>query len=254
MTVFAEAYARSYDEFYAEKDYERECDYVEQALRRFALSPTKRILDLGCGTGSHAIRLARRGYEVTGVDRSAPMLEIARSKVAGSGLPITWERGDIRSFKLPGSFDAAVSMFAVFGYLVETADLLLALRNAREHLRQGGLLIFDAWYGPAVLALRPLERSRVMQSGARTTIRVSQPTLYADRDVVDVRIRVWQLDGSRLESASDETHSVRYFFQPELRSCLERSGFDVASFNAFPELGRNLDESTWNLGCVAIAR
>jgi SAM-dependent methyltransferase len=254
VTIFAAPYAGSYDDFYAEKDYEGECDYIEQALRRNAPGRARRVLDLGCGTGRHAMALARRGYELTGVDRSGPMLEIARSKAAAAGVAVAWQLGDITTVKLPGTFDAALFMFAVLGYLVETPDLLAALSNARAHLREGGVLLFDVWYGPAVLALRPLERSRVLQAGSRTTIRISHPVLHAERDVVDVGVRIWQIDGRSVVSDAAETHAVRYFFQPELVHYLGLAGFDAVGFHAFPNAEQGPDESTWNLGCVAIAR
>src|SRR5438477_349480 len=57
---------------YSGKDYEGECGLIVEAVQRFGLDPTRSILDLGCGTGGHAIPLARRGYEVVGVDRSCP--------------------------------------------------------------------------------------------------------------------------------------------------------------------------------------
>ncbi|OLC53544.1 MAG: hypothetical protein AUH85_13980 [Chloroflexi bacterium 13_1_40CM_4_68_4] len=252
--TFADAYARSYDEFYAGKDYERECDYVQEALRRHGGPASGRILDMGCGTGGHAIILAKRGCEVVGVDRSAAMLEIARRKAEGARLRIGWQNADVRTVRAPGTFDAVLFMFAVIGYLVEDTDVRSALRTAREHLRPGGILIFDTWYGPAVLTMRPLDRSRVVEAAPATTIRLSQPTLRADRNVVDVRMRVWHLVGDRVEGRSDETHAVRYFFLPELATHLASAGFEVASFNAFPQLDRGPDESTWNLGCVAVAR
>jgi len=76
--VFGQAYADQYDLLYHDKDYEAECDLLEEVFRRYGQEPIKSILDLGCGTGNHAILLARRGYRVTGVDLSADMLAHAR--------------------------------------------------------------------------------------------------------------------------------------------------------------------------------
>jgi ubiquinone/menaquinone biosynthesis C-methylase UbiE len=75
-------------------------------------------LDLGCGTGDHALPLAKRGYQVVGVDRSAGMLKSARKKAASGqvdGKP-NFYHGDIRSFHVEQSFDASLMMFAVLGY------------------------------------------------------------------------------------------------------------------------------------------
>ena len=80
-SVFNRAYADQYDVLYQEKDYESECAMIEEAFRRYSRIPVKSILDLGCGTGNHAIPMACKGYQVTGVDRSQQMLDRARSKL-----------------------------------------------------------------------------------------------------------------------------------------------------------------------------
>ena len=77
---FGPAYARAYDALYEGKDYESECDLLLDVLREADGRDVHRILDLGCGTGSHALVLAERGLDVVGVDRSADMTEIARRK------------------------------------------------------------------------------------------------------------------------------------------------------------------------------
>jgi len=68
--VFDKLYAGTYDALYQDKDYEAECDFLQQVFARYAQAPIRAILDLGCGTGGHALPLARRGYALTGVDRS----------------------------------------------------------------------------------------------------------------------------------------------------------------------------------------
>lgn len=250
--VFREGYARSYDAIYAQKDYEGECDFVEETFRRHAHGAVRSILDLGCGTGNHAIPLARRGYRVTGVDRSPAMIEVARGKSAG--LDLEWVVADIRGVRLPGTYDAALLMFAVLSYQTDNADVCAVLETARRHLRPGGVLVFDVWYGPAVLQQHPGERVRVIEDGSGQIIRAVTPTLHTERDVVDVRIRLWRLRDGRVEETADEVHTTRFFFLPELAYLLAAAGFDLALSTGFPELDVPPDASTWNLGCVAVAR
>jgi len=162
-TVFGDLYARLYDAFYQEKNYEAECDLIEEVFRRYAGGPVNSILDLGCGTGNHVFPLARRGYQVAGVDRSPEMLALARAKLAScSGspeqpLPI-FHPGDLRDLDLGEQFDAVLMMFAVLSYQVTNEDVLAALGTVRRHLKPGGLFMADVWYGPAVLAQRPGDR------------------------------------------------------------------------------------------------
>jgi len=90
--VFGQVYADQYDFLYSDKDYDAECDLLEEVFRRYRDGNVRTILDLGCGTGNHAIRLARRGYEVTGVDRSPEMLAKAEWKAAELGQRATCKR------------------------------------------------------------------------------------------------------------------------------------------------------------------
>jgi len=119
VTAVFNAYAAYYDPLYQDKDYEAECDFLEQVFVHYARAPIRTILDLGCGTGGHVLPLVQRGYEVIGVDRSEKMLSVAQAKVAstleGSNIP-TFQRGDIRNLDLGRTFDAVIAMFAVISY------------------------------------------------------------------------------------------------------------------------------------------
>ena len=142
MNVFGD-YANYYDTLYREKDYEKDCDFLEQILEELSSEPISRILDLGCGTGGHALPLARRGYDVTGVDRSEQMLAIARAKAVQANLSVEFRQGDIRNLELGQTFDAVISMFAVMSYQTTNDDIMSAFHTAKRHLEPGGLFVFD---------------------------------------------------------------------------------------------------------------
>src|SRR5512147_2645625 len=116
--VFGAVYASTYDTLYQDKDYSAECDLIEAIFSDYAPVPVMTILDLGCGTGNHAVPFAERGYRVVGVDRSPGMLEAAEAKVNGLNLPVSFYRSDLRSLDLPQTFDAVLLMFAVLGYQI----------------------------------------------------------------------------------------------------------------------------------------
>ena len=94
MSVFAPGYANWYDTLYQDKDYAGECDFLESLFAHRGV-PGKSILDLGCGTGNHAVLLAQRGYKVTAVDRSAAMLQTARAKADQTGVTVDFQQQEI---------------------------------------------------------------------------------------------------------------------------------------------------------------
>ncbi len=92
MSVFGKEYSTAYDSLYHDKDYEKECEFIEDVLSKSSIK-VRRILDLGCGTGGHALLLAKKGYAVVGVDRSAEMLEFARQRAKDEGLSVEFIQG-----------------------------------------------------------------------------------------------------------------------------------------------------------------
>ncbi len=253
MTVFGR-YAGFYDTLYREKDYEAECDFLEKAFHRYAQGPVNTILDLGCGTGGHAFPLSRRGYRVTGVDRSEEMVEVARAKRSPehSNTP-EFHRGDIRDLELGTTFDAVISMFAVISYLTTNEDLEAALRTVHRHLKPNGISIFDAWFGPAVLSEKPSDRYKIIETNGERILRFAHPELDVIHHTVQVNYKLLQLKADRLVEEIQETHYMRYLFPQEIAYFLEKNGLRPEWMGPFPELDGELSERDWNVAIVARA-
>lgn len=250
MTVFAD-YAPWYDLLYEDKDYASEVDFVERRLRDHAVTPG-RILDLGCGTGLHAIEFARRGWTVAGIDLSEEMVAKARSRAAQSGLPVPFRQGDACEIGPERDLDAVVSLFHVASYQRDPARLEALFRTAQAALKPGGVFLFDYWYGGAVLAQgvetrvkvierKPLRLTRIAQSDhdeANATVFVNYTLFCEDTDRSTIR---------RVE----ETHRMRYWFPFEVEASLKACGFEPdGSYAWFSDGAPN--SKTW--GAYSIAR
>jgi SAM-dependent methyltransferase len=251
--AFGEAYSGAYDSLYADKDYEAECDMLARLFAEHSPQAVKSVLDLGCGTGSHAIPLARRGYRVVGVDRSPQMLSAARAKAARLAEAPDFREGNVTSMRLGEKFDAVVMMFAVLGYQVEAADLRATLVTVREHLKEGGIFVADVWYAPAVLAQRPGDRVKQAPTEAGRLVRTASAVLDPERSVSTVSYGVAEYEGDRLVRETKEEHVVRYFSLPELADLLDTASLRLVHSEAFMEPGRAPDETTWNVTLIASA-
>ncbi|MBI2860211.1 MAG: class I SAM-dependent methyltransferase [Chloroflexi bacterium] len=250
-------YADFYDSLYQDKDYRRECLFVQGLFQSYAgglalskVEGVKSILDLGCGTGSHALIFADMGYQVTGVDRSENMLRRAREKSAQQSSQIDFHQADIRQLDLPRKFDAAVAMFTVMGYLTTNRDVEDAIRAVRRHLEPGGLFVFDVWFGPAVLKLRPEDRVKVVEDGDRRIIRYARPVLNVVDHTLEVNYTVLEIAGDRVLAETSESHLMRFYFYQELRYFLEKNGFAVVEMCPFLEPGKQPDENSWNISTI----
>ncbi|MCC6695175.1 MAG: class I SAM-dependent methyltransferase [Candidatus Hydrogenedentes bacterium] len=231
MSVFGE-YAHYYNLFYQDKDYEGEAAFVHRILQRHA-PHAKHILELGSGTGRHALLLAEKGYTVHGVDRSPAMLEQARERArqapASIAERLTYHEGDIREVRVKESFDAVISLFHVFSYQTSDEALIAAFDTAAAHLKPGGLLLFDCWYGPAVLAERPAVRIKRLEDEAVSVTRISEPQCNDERNTVDVAYTVFVEDklSGQIQRVPNECHTMRYLFTPEVETLMCQAGLQT---------------------------
>ena len=121
----------------------KEVDFLAEELN---LPPKSRILDIGCGTGRHSVELARRGYQVTGVDISSGMLTEAKRAAEKAGVLVEWVHADATKFRSKRLFDAAISLceggFALLTVEDDPAAHDLAiLRNINASLERGGRFV-----------------------------------------------------------------------------------------------------------------
>jgi len=136
-------------------------DHVVTLLR---LTPDQIILDLCCGPGRHSLTLARRGFRVTGVDRTAAYLARARQQAEAESLAVEWVQDDMRTFCRPAAFDGVLSMFTSFGYFADQAENRQVLENIYRSLKPGGAVLIDTM-GKEVLARIFRERDWYEQDG-----------------------------------------------------------------------------------------
>lgn len=246
MNIF-ESYANYYDIIYQDKDYKAESDFLESIFSKYFSNSMRDILDLGCGTGGHALTLAERGYKVAGVDLSRKMLEIGRRKVKKRRLNIEFIQGDIRNIQLNQKFDAVISMFAVMSYQVTNQDLISAFRTASRHLEKSGLFIFDAWFGPAVLIQRPSDRFKIIEKGNERIIRFATPILDILNHTVDIKYKIVRISKDKVLNEVDEEHRVRFLFPQEIKLICDITGFKILELCPFMELGKIPTEKDWNV-------
>lgn len=250
---FCITYSKYYDILYLDKNYERECDFIENVFKRYSSFNPLKILDVGCGTGGHLIHLAKRGYEVVGIDKSESMVRIAEEKISQHKLRAKVVVSDAVDFNLNEEFDACISMFAVINYIVQTDDLIKAFKNIRRHLRRGALFIFDFWYGPAVLTIKPSSRVKVVEKEGVKVIRTVVPELDTFNSLIKSNYYLVAVKDGKVMDEAREVHVLRYLFPQELTHYLNEAGFKVLKFCEFPYLDKPPSENTWNVAAIAMS-
>ena len=185
---------------------------IEQLLSLAGIPAGATVLDLCCGVGRHALELARRGYRVTGVDRTQAYLDLAAAAAGTESLSIELVREDMREFRRDESYEAVINLFTSFGYFEDPRDDQRVVDNIYASLRPGGVLVMQLmskevlarifrprdWYEQDGLLV--LEERKVRQSWSWIE---SRWTLISDRRRVDLDL------SHRLYSASELTFLLR---------------------------------------------
>jgi len=251
MTLFKK-YAEHYDLYYRDKDYSTEAQKIAKLLAD-QKDKVRNILEFGCGTGRHAVELAKLGYQVHGVDLSSTMIERA-----GEQMPdrfkkqLSFEQGDLRSHHVDGHFDAVIALFHVMSYQVTNEDIQQAILNAAAHLDDGGLLIFDFWYGPAVLTLLPQVREYRYEFDNIKITRTANPFLNTRNNLVEVEYMIHVIDSLTGDNECIiEKHQIRYFSLPEISLFLKMGHFTLLS-DSESFTNENLSSSTWSATVCAM--
>ncbi|NCA87963.1 MAG: class I SAM-dependent methyltransferase [Gammaproteobacteria bacterium] len=246
-----DAYGRYYDLLYQDKDYAAEVAYLDQLLRRHGVAGPE-ILEFGSGTGKHGRLLAERGYRVTGIELSPRMVAQAQAQTQVNP-GFTCQQGDVRAVQLGRHFNAVLSLFHVVSYQVTNPDVQAVFARAAEHLRPGGLFVFDIWYSPAVYRQRPEVRvKRLADAGVEIT-RIAEPRLYPNENRVDVLYTIFARElATGVTATFSETHPMRHFSLPELDLLATTAGFDRRDAEAFLS-GAPPGEDTWGV-CLVYAR
>ena len=245
-------YAYYYNAFYRDKDYSSEAKQVDKLLQKYG-NQVKSIINYGCGTGKHDMELAKLGYSCTGIDLSQTMIEVAKQNSREMEKQIDFSVADIRAYDSPKKYDAVISLFHVMSYQNSNDDILAAFHSARKALDDGGLFLFDAWYGPGVLSDKPVVRAKEIKDNQYELIRIARPVMHDKTNVVDVYYEVLVIDKETdVTKKINEVHSMRYFFRPEIEILLKQSGFELIDNLDCNTLGET-DFNSWTSYFIAKA-
>jgi len=244
-------FAQYYDTIYADKDYKKECDFIETIIQAYHVSSSPRkILDIGCGSGEHAVILARKGYQMTGIDFSEAMISKAKEK--SSELDINFQLMNMTNFSLTGKFDVCTCLFCGICYLSRNDDLKNSLKCINKSLRPGGLFIFDFWNGIAVISQKPsIKIKDIKYDESNRIIRIAEPELDLTNQVCNIKYHCLIIKEEKLLDEFEETHPIRFFFPREIEWYLREGGFKVIKLCSFLNNNFELELNSWCLMIIA---
>jgi SAM-dependent methyltransferase len=199
-----------------------EVDFIEQEIGH---DRSKTILDVGCGTGRHALELARRGYRVVGLDLSEALLERGRQVAHAENLDVTFIAGDARALGFEAQFDVALSICEGAFSLMETDEMdLLILENVARALR-----------GPEPAEGKP--GGKFILTAPNAAFMLTHDSGEGAFDPVTFR-EIFTLEATGADGSKKTLHCTqRYYTCPELKWLLKQAGFRAVEFFGVTEAG-----------------
>src|SRR5438876_216623 len=201
-----------------------EVDFLVHCFRRFSRRPVRRVVDIACGTGPHLMRLADRGYAMSGLDLSLRNIEFLGERLAARGHRGELVVGDMTNFRLTRPVDAAICMQDSQGHLLTNDQLLAHLKTVARVLKRGGLYVFDryvasSWTDPARRWSWSRRRGRLIVRASFSALNDVDPVSQVFRERMTLEAVE---NGTR--RLYRQTHLSRMVFPQELRALLELAG------------------------------
>lgn len=210
-------YGRKYDQECFVQGTTGECDFVEKEVN---FNRSISILDIGCGTGRHAIELTKRGYKVTGIDLSESQLSRAKEKAKAENLEISFLQHDARNLPFEQEFDLAIMLCEGGFPLMETDEMnYQILQNAAKALKKPGKFIFTTLNGlfPIFNSFREFYEANHLEGNATYESQSFDPMTFRDHNITIVE----DDDGNKKELVCSE----RYYIPSEITWLLKSLGF-----------------------------
>ena len=215
-----------YDAINADIDYKKWADFFEKIFDKECKTRPGLVLDLGCGTGRMTLELSKRGYDMTGIDYSPEMLDIARDIAEKEGADVLWLCQDMREFELYGTVDATVCCLDCINHLESIDDLERCFKLVHNYLIPDGIFIFDV-NGKYKFENIYADNTYAMEEEGGMC--VWENYYDADSKICDFYITLFkECDDGRYERY-DETQSERMYTLEELKKSLEKSNMEFVN-------------------------
>ena len=227
--------ARFYDKIWGKRDYDADVKFLADFFRKYHC---RSVIDIGCGTGNHALRVSKMDYQVTGVDVSSTMLEIAKAK--DKEAKIKFIKGDMKKLEkvVPKGqrFDAAICLGQVFSHLMTNKDVQALLNELHKILKQNGLFVFSARNAKKINeeCLNKLRLDHMINEEKLQLLVLT----YNTRDLQDSNIIVWNpiyliKQNSKVDLQIKE-HKLRWFEFSTLKKIITEKGFKIVAIYSGP--------------------
>jgi SAM-dependent methyltransferase len=189
------------------------------------------VLDITCGTGNYSLILSRKGFDVTGLDLSEDMINVARRKAKKANIDIDFVVQDMRNISLDRKYDCAICMFTAFPYLQTYDDIEKALISVKKHLVKDGVFVFD-FVNIGGLKPMPYKSWTKVHDQRGTLYRLNENRFDSKTNVLEFPFQYILIAPDGSAETFEEVHRLRCMSYPEIQKYLGMNEFELlAAYN-----------------------
>jgi 2-polyprenyl-3-methyl-5-hydroxy-6-metoxy-1,4-benzoquinol methylase len=238
-TNYSIEYADIYDFITQHKSYTTECESLLKLLKRLGLK--KKILSIGCGTGSHEIYLASKGYKVCGIDKSPHMIKKAQEKTSSpSSVNFGYNFYDASKF-LGDKFFCIISLFNVINCIEDISSLKYFFSDIFKRMGKGGIFFFESFNGSELLINRPVVVNRNFSTKENYIKRLAKPKLFVAQKLLEVTYKINGFYKGKKVKFNNK-HRITLFTPREIIFLLNEVGFsNIKIYSSLPKLKKCFD-------------
>lgn len=217
-----------YDTLMNDVDYDAWTDYLIEILNKFDVKHND-LLEMACGTGNIAIRMAKKGYDVTAFDLSVDMLSVAKHKAVESKADVLFLLQDLKDIKISEKFGVILCLCDSINYLTDYKDLKALFNWVFVHLKENGIFIFDI---NSSYKLKNIIGNNIFTYDDGDIVYIWENEL-TDENIVEFYLTFFIKHGE-LYRRFDEVHTERIYEAEDIVSLLKESGFrNINKYEAF---------------------
>lgn len=215
-------FAYIYDRLMDEVDYVKWADYIEKIIIQ-ENKKTNKILELACGTGNITVPIAKKGYDITGLDISEDMLMVAKDKALKNNMNIFFIQQDMVDLQLENKFDCVLSMCDGINYIVNENDLMEVFQKVYNYLECDGVFIFDI---SSYYKIKNVLGNNTFGENLDDLCYLWQNYFDEENNTIEMELTFFIQEGQYYKK-EEEYHIQRAYKVEEIRYMLEKANFNT---------------------------
>lgn len=238
-------FAKVYDFLMRDVDYDGWVDYLEEIFKKNEFNP-KTVIEIACGTGNITNELAKRGYDIVGIDKSIEMLAFAKNKADDLGIDVKYLHQDMKKLDYNRSVDSVLCLCDGINYILQKKELISVLKKVYSLLKDAGFFIFDI---SSHHKLSKILGNNIYAENFEDVSYIWENYFDYEKNICELDLTIFKRK-DRLFERYQEYHYQKAYKAEEIFDALEEAGFkNISCYKSFTFENSSYEDHRINFVC-----